>query len=101
MKRTNGIAFAAGLLCANSLPHLATAATGRRHLTPLAGKNSDRRVNLLWGTMNLAGGLALIAGIARGRGRWDSRLVAFDAGAATFAAWMALSEGLMKTNSSS
>lgn len=101
MKRTIGLAFAAGLLSANALPHLATAATGRCHLTPLAGRNSDRWINLLWGSLNLAGGLALIARTARGRGRWDSRLVAFDAGAAAFTAWMALSEVFMKTNSSS
>ncbi len=101
MKRALGLAFVAGLLCANALPHLATAATGRRHLTPLAGRNSDRWINLLWGSMNLAAGLALIAGTARGKGRWDPRLVAFNAGAATFASWMALSELLMKTNSSS
>jgi hypothetical protein len=101
MKRSMGLAFVAGLLCANSLPHLATAATGRRHLTPLAGRNSDHRVNLLWGTMNLAGGLALISRAARGGTRWDSRLVAFDAGAATFGTWMALSERFLKTNSSS
>ena len=100
MKKTMGLAFVAGVLCANSLPHLATAATGRRHLTPLAGRKSNRRVNLLWGTMNLAGGLALVSGVARGNGRWDSRLVAFDAGAAVFATWMALSEVSMKTNTS-
>jgi hypothetical protein len=100
MKPSVGVgAFVAGVLCVNSLPHLATAATGHRHLTPLAGKSSDRRVNLAWGIMNLAAGLALIARVARGEGRWDSRLVAFDAGAAVFALWMALSEKLMRMNS--
>lgn len=91
-------AFAAGVLCANSLPHLATAATGRTHLTPLAGRASSRWVNGVWGAANLAGGLVLIARTARGTGRWDARLVAFDLGAAAFAAWMAASEAAMRVN---
>ena len=91
-------AFAAGVLCANSLAHLATAVTGRRFLTPLAGRDSSRVVNAVWGGSNLVGGLALIAAAARGSGRWDARLVAFDVGAAVFAAWMAASEGTMKVN---
>jgi|SRR5919112_3646686 hypothetical protein len=91
--------FVAGLLCANSLPHLATAASNHRHLTPLAGRRSNRWVNLAWGALNLGGGLALAA-TQHGRARrWDRRLVAFDAGAATFAVWMAASEATMKVNS--
>ena len=92
--------FVAGLLCANSLPHLATAASNHQHLTPVGGRRSGRWVNLAWGALNLGGGLALVAAAARGRGeQWDRRLVAFDAGAATFAVWMAASEATMKVNS--
>ena len=91
-------AFAAGVLCANSLPHLATAVTGHGHLTPLRGRDSAPGVNALWAAMNLAAGLALLRATARGQGRWDVRLVAFDAGAATFAAWMAISESTMRVN---
>ena len=90
-------AYFAGVLCANSLPHLATAVSGHRHLTPLAGKQSSHWVNLVWGAGNLAAGLVLISR-QRGGARWDSRLVAFDAGAATFAAWMVLSDGLVPVN---
>lgn len=92
-------AFAAGVLCANSLPHLATAATGHRHLTPLAGRSSSAWVNAAWGAANLVGGLALARRVARGANRWDGRLVAFELGAAVFATWMAGSEAVMKVNS--
>jgi len=91
-------ALLAGVLCANSLPHLATAATGRRHLTPLRGRDSSRAVNAVWGAANLAGGLALIARVAGGTGRWDSRLATFNLGAAGFAAWAALAERTLKVN---
>ena len=89
--------FAAGVLCANSLLHLATAVSGHRHLTPLAGQKSGRWVNLAWGGANALAGLVLIARQRNGK-HWDRRLVMFDAGAATFAVWMAASEQLMKTN---
>lgn len=51
-------AFAGGLLVGNSAPHLATAVTGRTHLTPLAGNESSSVVNLLWGLANVTAGLA-------------------------------------------
>ena len=91
--------FAAGMLCANSLPHLATAVTGRQHLTPVRGRRSSRWVNAAWGTANLVAGLLLVRKSAQGTGGWDSRLVAFNVGAAVFAAWMAGSEAVLKTNS--
>lgn len=91
-------AFVAGVLCANSLPHLATASTGRRHLTPIGGARSSRWVNAAWGAANLVGGLALIARSAHGEGRWDSRLVVFDLGTAAFATWMATSEAALRVN---
>lgn len=91
-------AFSAGVLCANSLPHLATAFTGHGHLTPLRGRDSAPVVNAIWGVANLAAGLALLARVGRGRGRWDSRLVAFDLGAAAAAAWMAASEWALRVN---
>lgn len=37
----------AGVLVANSAPHLATAVAGRQHLTPLAGRDSPPAVNLV------------------------------------------------------
>ncbi|GAA4421830.1 hypothetical protein GCM10023169_15250 [Georgenia halophila] len=98
MNRDDVTAFCSGLLCANSLPHLATAAAGHQHLTPLGGKTSNRWVNLGWGALNLAGGLALAARPQGGGRRWSGRIVAFDAGAATFALWMAVSEVVMKVN---
>jgi hypothetical protein len=91
--------FLGGVLAANSLAHLATAVTGREHLTPLAGRTSGPVVNAVWGGANLLGGLLLTRSAGGPGRRWDERLVAFDAGAAAFAAWMALSEGLMRVNS--
>ncbi|MFD6176278.1 MULTISPECIES: hypothetical protein [unclassified Isoptericola] len=92
-------AFVGGLLVGNSAPHLASAATGREHLTPLAGRRSSALVNLAWGAANLAGGLALVRAAAGPGRRWDRRLVAFEAGVVTFAAWMAASESLAPLNS--
>ncbi|MEL7975843.1 hypothetical protein AAG589_08245 [Isoptericola sp. F-RaC21] len=92
-------AFVGGLLVGNSAPHLASAATGREHLTPLAGRESSPLVNLAWGAANLAGGLALLRAAAGPGRRWDRRLVAFEAGVVTFAVWMAASEGLTGLNS--
>lgn len=91
-------AFAAGLLCANSLPHLASAVAGKDHLTPLAWKRSGPGVNLVWGLLNLGGGLALAATARTGQRRWDERLPAFEAGAAAFSLWMAVTERLAPVN---
>jgi len=96
--KKNFAAFTAGMLCANSLAHLATAATGRKFLTPIAGRDSNRIVNGIWGASNLLGGLTLIGSVARGQGRWDASLVAFDLGAAVFAGWMVASERVLKVN---
>ncbi|MCW4457881.1 hypothetical protein [Microbacterium sp. MPKO10] len=98
--------FIAGVLVANSAPHLATAVAGRQHLTPLGGRRSGPGINAIWGVLNLAGGLALLA---RGRSksdvqrragsaRWTDDLPSFETGYLVFAAWMAISERLMKTN---
>jgi hypothetical protein len=90
-------AFAGGLLMANSAPHPATAVTGRTHLTPLAGKDSSPTVNLIWGLGNALGGLALTRACARtGDRRWDRSLIAFEAGSAAFALWMAASEAVLR-----
>lgn len=97
-RRDHLMAFAAGMMCANSLPHLATAVTGRRFLTPLAGRMSSPGVNAVWGIANLAAGLALARRTGGTRTQWDSRLIAFDAGAATFTAWMVASESVLKVN---
>ncbi|WP_037365186.1 hypothetical protein [Nakamurella lactea] len=94
------ICFLGGLLVGNCGPHLASAVTGRRHLTPLAGKDSSPAVNAVWGLLNLTGGLALVGRGARtGETRWDRRLVAFNAGVATFAVWMAGTEAAIPINS--
>lgn len=97
MKRVG--AFTGGLLVGNSAPHLATAVTGRVHLTPLGGKESSAVVNLVWGLGNAAAGLALTRACARSAGRrWDGTLIAFEAGVATFALWMAGSEAALRVN---
>ena len=92
-------AFTGGLLVGNSAPHLASAVTGRTHMTPLAGRGSGRWINLIWGAANLLGGLALTrAAVGTGQ-TWDRTLVAFDAGVAAFATWMFVSEYAMPMNS--
>ena len=57
----------AGVLVANSAPHLATAVAGRRHLTPLAGRDSAPAVNLAWAAANLLGGALVLRGAAAAR----------------------------------
>jgi hypothetical protein len=91
----------AGVLMANSAPHLATAASGHRHLTPLAGRESSPAVNLVWAAANLVGSAALLRTVvtpAADSGRWDSGLIAFEAGYFGWAAWMAVSEYVLKIN---
>ncbi len=65
-----------GVLVANSAPHLASAVARRRHLTPLAGRDSSPAVNGVWGAVNLAGGLVLLRRSAGAPAtvRWDERL---------------------------
>ncbi|MBB4935213.1 hypothetical protein F4561_006107 [Lipingzhangella halophila] len=100
MGSTRVSSFVAGVLVANSAPHLATAVTGRRHLTPLAGRNSGPAVNAVWGGVNLIGGLALLARSHRGGGpHWGGELVAFEAGCLALAAWMAGTERVFQPNS--
>lgn len=99
MDRSRVASFAAGLLIANAAPHLATAVTGRRHLTPLAGRNSGPVVNGVWSALNVAAGVGLLVWSARGKGsHWDADLVAFGIGHVTFAAWMAASEAVAPMN---
>lgn len=91
-------AFLSGVLAANSIGHLATAAAGKEYLTPLAGKHSGPLVNAVWGGSNLVGGLALVR-FATGPGhRWGPEIHAFGAGAAVFAVWGFLSELVFENN---
>lgn len=91
--------FVAGVLVGNSAPHLATAVTRRRHLTPLAGRDSGPAVNGLWGGINLLGGLLLLTpDDRRGSGRWNRDLLAFEGGVLVMAAWMTGSERVLRTN---
>lgn len=91
-------AAAAGVLCANALPHLATAAAGRRMLTPLAGRDSPASVNALWGAMNLAGGLLLLRAGLRRTDRSGPVPGAFGLGVAGFAVWAVAGERLFGFN---
>lgn len=99
MKNTRTRSFIAGMLMANSAPHLATAAAGRRHLTPLAGKQSGPAVNGIWSALNIAGAVLLLRmdGGKKIR-RWDDDLLAFGSGYLVIAAWMAGSERMFSTN---
>ena len=93
--------FLAGVLGGNSAPHLATAITGRRHLTPLAGRRSGPGVNALWGLVNLLGGLLLLSpDTHRSPGAWDDDLIAFEGGGLALAAWMVATERALRTNTS-
>ncbi|HLU53918.1 MAG TPA: hypothetical protein VKZ81_00530 [Pseudonocardia sp.] len=90
--------FLAGLLVANSAPHLASAVAGRQHLTPLAGRTSGPAVNAAWAALNLAAGAALLRWRRPTGSRWDRDLVSFEAGYLLFACWMAGTERLFPTN---
>lgn len=91
--------FLAGVLVGNSAPHLATAFTSRRHLTPLAGRRSGPAVNGLWGVLNLLGGLLLLSPDAhRAPGTWDDDLLAFEGGLLALGAWMVTTERVLRTN---
>jgi hypothetical protein len=91
--------FLAGVLVGNSAPHLATAVTGRRHLTPLAGRRSGPGVNGLWGLLNLLGGLLLLHPDPHGSPTaWDDDLIAFEGGVLALAAWMVATERALRTN---
>lgn len=85
--------FFAGMLVANSAPHLATAVRRKPHLTPLRGPSSGPGVNAVWGGANLVAGLALL-GLGRS-GRWPRDLHDFEAGYLTFAAWMTVTERVL------
>lgn len=95
----------AGLLAANALPHLASAVTGRHHLTPLRGRDSGPGTNAAWGALNGAAAAALLrrdsgAGSPESdAGRWDRRLLAFGAGTAGMSLWMVASEAAWRVNS--
>jgi hypothetical protein len=92
--------FLAGALAGNSLPHLASAITARRHLTPIAGRTSSPGVNGVWAGLNLAGACLLLRSTSTsGEWRWTNDLLAFEAGVATLAAWMLGSEAWLRTNS--
>ena len=91
--------FLAGVLVGNSAPHLATAITGRRHLTPLAGRRSGPGVNGLWGLLNLLGGLLVLPpDTHRSPTAWDDDLIAFEGGVLALAAWMVTTERVLRTN---
>ena len=99
MRKKNIIgAYSAGVLSANSLPHLATAVAGQRMMTPLRGRRSGRWPNLVWGGMNLAGGLALVARSHRAEQPWARHLIAYAVGGATFSAWAVFAEAVLKFN---
>lgn len=91
--------FLSGVLVANSAPHLASAVAGRRHMTPLAGRESGPLVNAVWAAANLGGGVAILLPSRRaGTERWDGDLVAFGTGYLAFAGWMALTERFFPIN---
>lgn len=102
MRSTRIQSFIAGVLVANVAPHLATAVTGRRHLTPLAGRDSGPGVNAVWAGLNLVAGVALLRRARRAGDadpRWNADLVAFETGALALAAWMAGTERFFPVNS--
>jgi len=79
--------FLAGALLCNSIPHLAAGLRGEPFPTPFARPRgvgySSPVTNFLWGTINLAGGIALLL--------WRLRPVLLGATAAAAAAgWLAI-----------
>lgn len=97
--------FLSGALIANSAVHLASAVAKRRHLTPLAGRESSPTVNLVWGLANLVSGCVVLRTVTRSTPQrephWDSDLLWFESGHLATAFWMAASERVLRTNSGS
>jgi hypothetical protein len=92
---------AAGILVANSAPHIASAVAGRRHLTPF-GRESGPALNGHWAVINLLGGALLLQGSRKASNPyWNEDLHAFEAGYLGFALWMAASERALKINTHS
>ncbi|SEE15270.1 hypothetical protein [Ruania alba] len=80
-------AFGGGVLGANCVPHLVTAARRGRMLTPIAGEDSGPTANLAWGAINLTASVALAVSAHRRLDRRAEGAVACAAGAATFGLW--------------
>lgn len=80
-------AFLTGVLCANSTPHLVTAAKGEVMLTPLGGHDSGPVANLVWGLVNVAAGAALGARAGERLASPAAGVLPFAAGAGAFALW--------------
>jgi len=79
--------FLAGALLCNSIPHLAAGLRGEPFPTPFAQPrgigHSSPTTNFLWGTANIAGGLALLL--------WRLPIVDRDIGLAVAGAgWLAI-----------
>jgi hypothetical protein len=51
--------FLAGTFVFNSIPHIASGVIGNKHMTPF-GKDSSAFLNVLWGFLNLYGGVLLL-----------------------------------------
>ena len=88
----------AGVLVANSAP--TSPQRWPVASDPLAGRDSGPAVNLAWAAANLLGGALVLRGAvaARQPGRWDDRLVAFEAGYLGWALWMTVLEYLLEVN---
>jgi len=97
-RRRTARCFSAGVLCANSVPHLVCAAAGRRMLTPLAGPQSPPSANALWGAANLTAGLALLGSTGHGGAPGRPQLTAFATGASLFALWAVMAEKVLHVN---
>ncbi|MBE1536598.1 hypothetical protein [Actinomadura algeriensis] len=67
MKSSRVQSFFAGMLVANGAPHLASAVSGREHMTPLAGRRSGAVTNGVWAGLNLAGGVVLLRLARKGK----------------------------------
>lgn len=94
--------FFAGVLMTNSMPHFAISATGRRNMTPF-GRDSSADLNLLWGAINLAGGIFLLrstdrkAGVSPAEHQW---LMALLAGGLFWSVFMTIVEASGFTHTS-
>lgn len=101
--RRSVASFVGGEMVANSTPHLASGATGRSHLVPLAGGGASPATSLAWGTANPAAGLALTPATVRVRPtvgplQWNRSRLLFESGVAALSMWMLASESLLRVD---
>lgn len=90
------LGFLSGMFLANGLPHFVSGIMGKSHMTPL-GKESSAVVNIVWGFINILGGMWLF----NATGATIRQVFSFDMLSISFLAgvlFMAIADGKLFSN---